>query len=231
MLPSSLDNLTTPHVADACVRLGVPLRIAPAGIAGVLPHHRVVGAAVPVRHAGSVDVFIEAIHGASPGDVLVIDNDGRRDEGCAGDLTVLEAKTAGLAGVVIWGLHRDTAELRELDLPLFSYGRFPAGPRRVVHEPSAMVAEIDFGGVTVSRSDVVFGDEDGVLFLPAADLDSIAATARTIASREREQAAALKSGATLYGLLQFEQYLAHRAANPAHTFREHLRAIAGAIEE
>jgi regulator of RNase E activity RraA len=41
--------------------------------------------------------------------VLVVDNGGRLDEACAGDLVALEAQAAGLEGLVIWGLHRDTA--------------------------------------------------------------------------------------------------------------------------
>lgn len=226
-----MNDLTTPHFADACLRLGVPLRLAPAGITAVVPGHRIAGPAVPVRHAGSVDIFIEAIHGAPAGSILVIDNEGRTDEGCIGDLTALEAKAAGLAGIVVWGLHRDTAELVEVGLPVFSYGRFPAGPRRAAYEPSRMVTEIDFGGVRVSGEDFVVADADGVLFLPAADLDSIERTARTIATREREQAAAVARGTTLYEQLQFERYVSRRAEDPSHTFRHHLRDIAGAIEE
>jgi regulator of RNase E activity RraA len=43
--------------------------------------------------------------------VLVIDNQGRTDESCIGDLTVLEARTWGLSGFVVRGLIRDTSEL------------------------------------------------------------------------------------------------------------------------
>ena len=59
---------------------------------------------LPARHAGSVDVFLEAFDRAAPGDVLVADNGGRLDEACIGDLIALEAQTAGLAGMVVWGL-------------------------------------------------------------------------------------------------------------------------------
>jgi 4-hydroxy-4-methyl-2-oxoglutarate aldolase len=51
---------------------------------------------LPVRHYGSVDIFLEAIGAAEPGDILVIDNGGRMDEACIGDLAVLEVQAFGL---------------------------------------------------------------------------------------------------------------------------------------
>ena len=107
-LAAAFTDLSTPLVADACVRLGVPLRVAPPGIGAVVPGHRVAGRALPARHYGSVDVFLEAFGHAEPGDVLVVDNGDRTDEACVGDLVILEAAAVGLTGLVIWGLHRDT---------------------------------------------------------------------------------------------------------------------------
>jgi regulator of RNase E activity RraA len=159
----AFETLSTPLIADASLRLGIPLRLAPPGIAPIARHHRVAGPAIPVRHYGSVDVFLEAIERATAGAVLVIDNDGRSDEGCVGDLTALEAQAAGLGGIVIWGVHRDTAELEEIDFPLFSYGRCPAGPQRL--EPRASPEVVRFGELTFEKSSVVFGDSDGVLFV------------------------------------------------------------------
>jgi 4-hydroxy-4-methyl-2-oxoglutarate aldolase len=64
-----------------------------------------------VRHYGSVDVFLEAFGQALAGAVLVIDNGGRSDEACVGDLAALEAEAAGVAALVVWGLHHDAPEL------------------------------------------------------------------------------------------------------------------------
>ena len=70
-------GLSTPLVADGCVRCGVPVRVAPAGIGAVVAGQRLAGRVLPARHFGSVDVFLEALGGAGAGDVLVIDNGGR----------------------------------------------------------------------------------------------------------------------------------------------------------
>ncbi|WP_405361631.1 RraA family protein [Kitasatospora sp. NBC_00085] len=224
-------GLSTPLLADACVRLGLAPRAAPAGIGAVVAGSRIAGRALPVRHYGSVDVFLEAYGAAGPGDVLVIDNDGRTDEACVGDLAVLEARAAGVAALVVWGLHRDTPELAGIGLPVFSYGSLPLGPLRLdEREPEALVTA-RFGPHLVSGEDVVFGDADGVLFVPAARADEVLETAAGIARTERAQAERIRSGDTLRRQTAFDDYLARRAADPSYSFRQHLRRVGGAIEE
>jgi 4-hydroxy-4-methyl-2-oxoglutarate aldolase len=220
--------ISTPLVADACVRCGVPLRAAPAGIAPVRRGARVMGRVLPTRHYGSVDVFLEAFASAGPGDVLVVDNGGRVDESCVGDLTVLEAESAGVAALVVWGLHRDTPELREIDVPVFSYGTNPLGPTRLDARDDAPVR---IGAHLVTRDDIVLADDDGVVFVAAERLAEVLTVARQIGDVERAQAARIRAGETLRDQTAFDEYLARRAADPGYTFRAHLRRIGGAIEE
>jgi regulator of RNase E activity RraA len=205
--------------------------MAPAGIRPLLPGVCVAGRAVPVRHYGSVDVFLEACGQARAGNILVIDNGGRTDEGCIGDLTALECRAAGLAAMVIWGVHRDTAELMEIGFPVFSYGTCPSGPLRVdPREPEALVSA-RVGPHTVTNADMVFADDDGVLFVAADRAMEILQRAEAIQRTERHQAGLLAAGKNLRAQLQFDDYLRRRAQDPGYTFRAHLRRVGGAIEE
>jgi regulator of RNase E activity RraA len=168
---------------------------------------------------------------AQAGDVLVIDNAGRLDEGCIGDLTALEAESCRLGGIIVWGAHRDTPELRQIRLPIFSYGMWLSGPQRLDARDSSALHSARFGNFVVERSDVAFADEDGCLFVVATHADNLLSAAHGIWERERRQAEAIKSGRSLRDQLDFARYLEKRAADPSYTFREHLRKISGAIEE
>lgn len=223
--------LTTAHLADACIRARLPVRCAPPAVRPVVPGGRLAGRVSPARHAGSVDIFLEAFEEAAPGDVLVVDNGGRTDEACVGDLVVLEAQAAGLAGIVIWGLHRDTADILAIGLPVFSTGTTPTGPQRLDVRPEDAVGSAKVGEWTVGREDLVLADDDGVLFVPADRAEDLFALAETIRDTERRQAERIRSGESLRSQVGFESYLAARRQTPSLTFREHLRAVGGAIEE
>lgn len=230
-LRQRFESLTTAHLADACIRAGLAVRCAPAPTRAVVPGTRLLGPALPARHVGSVDVFLEALEHATPGDVLVVDNGGRLDESCVGDLMVLEARAAGLAGVVIWGLHRDTADVRAIGLPVFSLGSIPTGPLSLGPRVDGGLDEAVVGTWRIGPRDLVAGDDDGVVFLPLDRAAELFTLAEGIRDTERRQAERIRAGEPLRQQLRFADFLAAREADPALTFRAHLRAVGGAVEE
>jgi regulator of RNase E activity RraA len=219
---------STANIADACLTLGLEFGVWPELRAAAAP--RLVGPAVPVQHFGSVDVFLEAIGKAAPGSVLMVDNQGRRDEGCIGDLVVREAKLAKLGGIVIWGTHRDSADLEEIGFPVFSLGNFPVGPRSVRERSRDCLELARFGDFLVSPFQFVIADQDGVVAVDLADWPRIRKEADAIRGREAEQARRVEAGLSLRQQFKFDDFLERREREPAYAFRDHLRRVGGEIE-
>jgi 4-hydroxy-4-methyl-2-oxoglutarate aldolase len=229
---ASLQNFewTTPFISDACVQLSLPVRIGPFGLKCNFPGSKAAGPARPARHAGSVDVFLEAIAASQKGDVLVIDNGGRTDEGCIGDLVVGEAHMSGIAGTVCWGAHRDTGAIAAIGARVWSLGTCPNGPLELRRRTMTALTAGNIGAVTVTPDDYVFADDDGVVVVAGQDLERVVETARDIASREGAQAVRLLQGELLRTQFDLDKYVAKRQSDPSYTFRDHLKGFGGAIE-
>jgi regulator of RNase E activity RraA len=221
-----IEGLTTPNLADACVRLGLPLRVGPAGLRPVVPGQRCHGPARPVRHVGAFEIFFEALEIARPGELLVVDNAGRLDEACIGDLVALEIQQAGLAGILIWGLHRDGAEIAQMGFPLFSLGAVPNSPRRLDPRADGALARAQIGEALVTPDDYAVCDGDGAVFLPAAELPAILDAAELIRDSERQRAAEMRRGASFRAQTRFGDFLGRRAAQPDYAFKAHMKTLA-----
>jgi 4-hydroxy-4-methyl-2-oxoglutarate aldolase len=230
-LAAALARLSTALICDACLRLRIRYELPDVGLRPLRPGMRIAGRVLPARHYGSVDIFLEAFESAEAGDVLVVDNAGRLDEACVGDLTVLEARNAGLGGMVVRGLHRDTAELIAIDFPLFSSGSYPSGPQRLDARPADALVSASFGTFEVDTTYLVAGDDDGVVFAPLASAAEIVDAAERIATTERAQADLVRSGTSLRAQLRFAEYLERRKQDASYTLRTHLKYVGGAIEE
>ena len=229
-VPAEFEAIPAAAVADALVRLGHEVRFTPPSMRCLVPGSPVVGRAHPVRHFGSVDVFLEAFESTPAGGVLVIDNGGLEDEACIGDLTVAEAKSAGLAGIVLWGVHRDTAALMEIGLPLWSLGSIAPGPRSAREREGDPFSHAHVAGIRVTASDIAVADDDGAVFVPSDAWPAVFAAASAIVVAEQAQADTIAAGTNLRQQLGFAEYLARRDQDPSYTLRRHLAERGGAIE-
>jgi 4-hydroxy-4-methyl-2-oxoglutarate aldolase len=166
------------------MRAMAAVRRAPVTLRPVSLAMRCAGRVRPVRFAGSVKLLEETLEEAEQGDILVIDNAGRSEEACVGELFARKASHAGLGGIVVWGAHGDSAELEEIGLPIFSLGAPPAGLQKVNRRPSDFLPFARVGNWVIDSDDLVVGDADGVIFFPGEQLSDVLRLSRYI-RRER----------------------------------------------
>lgn len=115
---------------------------------------------------GGLNAQKRAVEQVRPGEVLVIEARGDPTAGTVGDILALRAKVRGAAGIVTDGAVRDSQALHAMDLPVYYGATHPAvlGRRHVPWEVNGVIA---CAGVTVTPGDIIAGDGDGVIVIPA----------------------------------------------------------------
>lgn len=118
----------------------------------------------------------KAIEVTPPGHVLIADTHGMDVSGTFGDILVARLRVRGVAGIVSDGPMRDIAELRKMEFPVFACGNAAPPSYGSMIAVDAQVP-IGCGGVAVFPGDIVIGDPDGVVILPAAIAEEVARAA------------------------------------------------------
>jgi 4-hydroxy-4-methyl-2-oxoglutarate aldolase len=165
-------------------------------IQALVPGMRVSGPAFTIDvRAGDNLMIHTAMAMAKPGDVLVVD--GKADRLCAlmGSIMLNACKVLGLAGVVLDASIRDTEELRELGLPVWSIGASPNGPTKFV--PGRINWPISCGGIAVNPGDLIVGDADGVVVVEREKAASLLPLAALKVADERKRIDDIVSGKNL----------------------------------
>jgi len=130
------------------------------------------GPALTVRvRPGDNLMLHKAILMAQPGDVIVVDGGGIVSQAVIGGLMRTTAMARGLGGFVIDGAIRDAAEWAEGGMPIFAKGRTHRGPSK--DGPGEINVPIACAGLAVNPGDLMLGDADGVIAIPAADLEAL----------------------------------------------------------
>lgn len=161
------------------------------GVSSLAPGRRLVGRAVTLRYlpsrpdlqariatsseAGGMNETPrwQAIETCGPGDVLVSDAMGQGDVSTGGEIVYARLKERGAAGLVTDGAVRDAASVIGFGMPLFAGGRTPTvGETRIM--PFEVNVPIQCGKVLVWPGDVVMGDDEGVVVLPASMAEEVA---------------------------------------------------------
>jgi regulator of RNase E activity RraA len=141
----------------------------------------------------------EAIEACPPGSVLVMD--ARRDASAAtgGDILMTRLQVRGAAGVVTDGGLRDSPVIEKLPWPAYCGAR--SAPLNLVrHHAVEAQVPIGCGGVAVYPGDVLVGDAEGVVVIPAKMVDEVAKEAEAQTEFEDWVEARVKEGRSIFGL-------------------------------
>jgi regulator of RNase E activity RraA len=159
-------------LGDVLDAMGFRRQFLPPRVRPLRPDMIVAGRAMPVRHrpgaapGGSrFGRMLEALDALQPGEVYLTDSAGA-PWALWGELMSTRAQRLGAAGAVLNGYHRDTPGILALDFPTFSHGCYAQDVQGRGYVADFRVP-LRIGEVAVHPGDVVFGDIDGVLILPA----------------------------------------------------------------
>lgn len=181
------------------------LRVMDAGMRPVAGGRRLLGIARTVRCHEDFLAVIQALEDAAAGEVLVVDTGGST-RAVVGELFSMEAARRNLGGIVVDGMVRDVATIRELALPVYARGYCPAsGTTDKLREIQLPVA---CGGVRVSPGDILVGDDDGIVVGSVEEFSAIIDRAAGIVTAEARLRQRMDAGESLFDMLNFDEHAA-----------------------
>jgi regulator of RNase E activity RraA len=200
------------------------------GLRPTHPHKRLLGYAATLRYVAmredlqpqlgaGVNAQRRVVEGAGPDEVVVIECRGVPDAGTIGDIFTLRLMRRGAAGVITDGALRDTPAIQAIDFPVYHQASHAATLGRQ-HLPLDVNVPIVCAGVTVMPGDIIVGDGEGAMVIPAALVEEVAGDA---ANQELEEEFALSrvdAGESSIGVFplskerrqDYEQWLSDRGS-------------------
>ena len=158
------------------------------GTIGLRQFHRrletvLCGPAVTVRVRPGDNLMIhKALMMVQPGDVLVIDGGGDTAQALVGGLMRTTCVAKKIGGLVIDGAVRDLCEWAEDGMPIFARAHTHRGPSK--DGPGEINVPIACAGMAVMPGDLIVGDADGVIAIPAAEAAQVLERSRAHLLRE-----------------------------------------------
>ena len=199
--PQVLGALRAPVVATAHEAAGRIGLLGPA-IQARLSGAAIAGSAITVSCPPGDNLMIHAaVEVCRPGDVLVVTTTSPSTDGMFGDLLATSLRARGVIGLVIDAGVRDIAALRAMGFPVWSRAVHAQGT--VKAGPGSVNVPVVAAGQIVRPGDIVVADDDGVLALPIALGEPVAAAAAQRLANEETKRRTLADGTlgvALYGL-------------------------------
>lgn len=181
------------------------------GVAPLRPNMKMAGPAFTLRYIpmredldpGTVDNLKDVqrigIEQIGEGEVLVIDARGDTRAGTMGSILATRLHCRGAAGIVTDGAYRDSPVIAELGMAAYA-AEMNAHTNKTIHHPSEIQVPIACGDVAVYPGDIIVGDEEGVVVVPAHLAEEVAQTAAEMEEKEVFITDKIQAGASIVGV-------------------------------
>src|SRR2546430_9473705 len=188
-LVAEFAKMVTPHLSDSMERLY-------AGGPQLRPMHKggkLAGPAYTVKTTPGDNLLVhKALDTAQKGDVIVVDAGGICENAIIGEMMMSRARQRGVAGIVIWGAIRDSAEIGAGTYPVYASGVTHRGPYK--NGPGEINVPIMMGGTPVNPGDIIVGDADGLVAVPQEMAERVLASAKAILEKETAAIKQIQAG-------------------------------------
>ena len=197
-LISKLSEFGTATIHEAAGQIGA----LPGNIKPISKDMKICGSVYPLHCLARSNINLhEAIYQAKAGDVLVGSVDNFPDAGYWGDILTCAAQERGITGLVLDGCVRDADDIDKLGFPVFSRGLNILGTGK---ERGGSIGEpIIIGGITINKGDIIIGDRDGLVVIPAGKVEEVIEASSARELKEDDVRNRLKNGETSLEIYKF----------------------------
>lgn len=187
-------EVPTPAISDSCERTTGATGLRPVGASlSSLGGKSMVGTAFTVRTRPGDNLAVHvALDFGRPGDVLVVDARGETTNAILGELMTTYAETKGFSGLVVDGAVRDHDSISQGGIPVFARGISHMGPYK--SGPGELHGAATIGGVPVRDGDIIIGDADGIVVVPAERALQVLELAEVVVAKEERQRTDIAAG-------------------------------------
>ncbi|MDW7673428.1 MAG: RraA family protein [Bacillota bacterium] len=183
------EGFVTPHLSDNMNRLNA----VDSAIRPIHKHGGLVGSAFTVKTRPGDNLLVhKAIDMANAGDVIVVDAGRDVTNAIMGEIMATYAKKKGIKGFIIDGAIRDSEAIREMNYPIFARGVTHRGPYK--DGPGEINVTVQIGGAIVNPGDIVLGDMDGIVIVPAEHANELIDKVKQTMAKEKKTLIDIEKG-------------------------------------
>ena len=162
------------------------------------------GRAITVKcHPADNVMIVKAISMAKENDVLVVDMGGLEKIGPFGGVLATECKAKKIGGLIFNCCVRDSAEIIEMGLPVFSTGLCVRGTMKTVL--GTINHPLSCGDQIIRPGDMILGDDDGVVVVPYEELDSVLEATKARVAKEDAYMERLRNGESAFDIYGYQK--------------------------